>query len=458
MSKSNSEKNQDLTESFCQSENIKDNLLYIKNFDRFCIYDDVKKYHRLFSYQDMEREVYYFLKNVAGKNITLSVCRDIVLQIKFECYKRVNNFQSMYISLIDKLLNTRTNQFEDFDPQKYSFISVPITSEDVANSTGDAPPLFQKFLNEVLVNKDMTPDVGMQLLMQETFGYCLLPGTDAEACFFFIGDGANGKSKLLDILKAMVGIENCGSSSIESLTRSQFATSGLIGKRLNVCTEESSEFVKQDKFKALISGEAVDIEKKFADGFSEVLPVKYLFATNEMPSFSGLNKAFTRRINLLYFLRYFTETERDPQVANKIIEAELPQIYLWALKGARRLIDNGMKFTIPASVSDRTVEFENSLSSAVMFVREKYEDMEGGFVPNADIYSDYQKVWCGEVGKKPVSRERFFREVGKILKFEPTKQRHPETKKVVRGYQLKLKEDELEDAIETLNDQLNIQF
>src|SRR3990167_295901 len=197
--KKSSTKNQDLTASFCQCEEYKDSLLYIKNFSRFCLYQKDTHYYKLFSYDDMEQAVYNHLKLYADKNITLGICKDIVMQIKFECYKRVNNFQSMYISLIDKLLNTRTNEFEDFDPNKYSFISVPITSEDVANSTGDAPPLFQKFLDEVLVNKDLTPDVGMQLLMQETFGYCLLPGTEAEACFFFIGDGANGKSKLLDI-------------------------------------------------------------------------------------------------------------------------------------------------------------------------------------------------------------------------------------------------------------------
>lgn len=300
-------KNQDLTAQFCQSEEFKDNLLYIKNFSRFCLYQADTHYYKLFSYEDMEQAVYNFLKRNADKNITLSICRDIVLQIKFECYKRVNNFQSTYISLTDKLLNTKTNEFEDFDPQKYSFISVPVSSEEFSNYQGEISPLFQTFLNQVLIKKDGTPDFELHNLMQETFGYCLLPGTEAEASFFFVGDGANGKSKLLDILRAMVGAENCGSSSIESLTRSQFATSSLVGKRLNVCTEESSEFVKQDKFKALISGEYVDIERKFADGFSEVLPVKYIFATNEMPSFSGFNTAFFRRIKMIYFLRTFSE-------------------------------------------------------------------------------------------------------------------------------------------------------
>lgn len=450
-------KNQELADAFCQDPENKDYLLYIENFDRFCFFQKEELYFKLFPYRQMERTVRSFLKKTTPKGFTMGTVEDVIKQSKLECYKTVPNFQSVYISFTDALYNTITQQIEPYNNQ-ISFIKIPVSSEEFLNSDGIAPPMFQKFLNQVLILEgSMTPDLELHQLIQEIFGYCLISSTDAEASFFFVGEGSNGKSKLLAILKAMVGIENCSSDSIESLTISKHATASLIGKRLNICTEESSDFVKQDKFKTLVSGEPVQVEKKFQDSFSEILPVKFIFATNELPAFTGFNLGFLRRIKIIPFFKIFSDQEKDPQIANKIIAAELPQIYLWALYGMKRLLANSMQFSRARSASDKSSEFENALSSAVMFIREQYEESEGFSITSDELYQEYQK-WCGMVGKKAMSKDRFSKEINRDLKLPIIWKPHPDTRKNSRARQLKERESEPGAPLQTVIDQLNIQF
>lgn len=433
-------KNQDLTQEFCSSPDIINSLLYISNFDRFCLYQHTKGAFRLMSEREMERMVYFWLRDVTTKNLTMGVTKDVVDQTRFECHRQHKNFNSPYISFEDKLFNTTTNQFEDFDIQKISFISIPIHSRQYENLPTEAPPVFKKFLEFILVDKHLAPETDLIGLVQEMFGYCLMPDTTAEASFFLVGEGANGKSKLIDVLRSIIGEQQCGSSSIETLSNDQFELSSLIGKRLNVCTEESSEFVKQDKFKILVSGEPISIRGMYKTAFSERLPIKFIFATNEMPSFTGYNTAFMRRIKIIPFHRIIKAHERDINIANKVLK-ERNQIFLWALAGMKRLIAQGMQFTeTPESIA-KSKELTLAMSSAIEYIDESYDEEEGAFMPNSVIYYDYKEVWCRAVGKKPVSRDRFFKEITRYHKFESKLGRNSEGK-VERGRQLVLKDME----------------
>jgi putative DNA primase/helicase len=51
---------------------------------------------------------------------------------------------------------------------------------------------------------------------------------------------------------------------------------------------------------------------------------KLIFNTNELPRDVEHNPAFFRRFIILGFDQTITEGERDPELAKKIIESELP--------------------------------------------------------------------------------------------------------------------------------------
>src|SRR5262249_2196146 len=92
-------------------------------------------------------------------------------------------------------------------------------------------PTWKKFLNR---NLEGDPEkIG---LVQEIFGYCLLPTTRAQRFFVLVGEGANGKSVVLAVLEAMVGSDNVSSVPFESFGQ-QFKTHQTLGKLVNICPE-----------------------------------------------------------------------------------------------------------------------------------------------------------------------------------------------------------------------------
>ena len=97
----------------------------------------------------------------------------------------------------------------------------------------------------------------------------------------------------------------------------------------------------------------------------------------------------------------------DPFIAEKMC-AEAEGIFLWALEGLRRLIDNNYQFTI----SERARE---NMEAAVTDGNNIVEFMQStgyiGFAPNAaassrDLYAAY-KLWCEDNAYSCLSMKSF---------------------------------------------------
>src|ERR1035437_2170528 len=328
--------NHDLASAFVQDPLHIRNLLYSHELGAFFIYQEDKGYFKIFNEEQREfqRYVLKFLEPRATKNITSSLVNDIVTLIKMKIFRTINKVESNFIALSDNLLNLKTFDMLPFAVENLTFNSLPFKTDELCIPKPDS--LWLTFLDEVIVLQDLTPDRDLQSLLQEMFGYMLMTSTKAEKAFFLVGEGANGKSVLLNVLRTMVGEHNCSSKSIEALTTNKHATYGLVGKSVNICSEEESDYIKSDKFKALVTGEPVDIEPKFGNATSGVLPIKFIFATNEMPTFNGFNNGLLRRMVIIPFFRTIAEDKRDVEMTSKLL-VELPSIVGWALEGAKRL-------------------------------------------------------------------------------------------------------------------------
>jgi putative DNA primase/helicase len=73
-------------------------------------------------------------------------------------------------------------------------------------------PLFLTFLDEV-----MGSDQELVAYLQRVFGYLLTGDTSAQCLFFLYGTGANGKSTLLNIAKALLGTGFCRQTPSEMI-------------------------------------------------------------------------------------------------------------------------------------------------------------------------------------------------------------------------------------------------
>ena len=405
--------NQELVRKFIQDERHIQKLLYSYELDSFFFYQEDKGYFKLQDRQLKEFENYVenFLYEESPKNITTARIEDIVKYLKIKTSRKVGSEEAEYLSFAEgQVLRLSDFTLHAYDLNKIALHHLPFNPYKVI--TMQPTPMWSKFLDEVVVKDNLTPDRELQSLLQEMFGYSLLQTTKAEKTFFLVGEGANGKSVMLNILRKVVGESNCSSKSIEALTTDRFATSGLIGKTVNICSEEESDYIKSDKFKAIVSGEPIDIERKFGEAVSGRFSVKFIFATNEMPTFSGFNNGLLRRMVIVPFKKTIEESLRDVDLSKKL-EAELEGIVSWAIEGARRLVERKYRFILPEACKLKEEEFKENLSSSISFIKENYIIDETCFISNLDLYGSY-KIWAKDRGIKAVKLQRFSKDITKL--------------------------------------------
>jgi len=406
------ETTQELVMRFCQQDHIREKLIYIEEIDAFSIYQSEQGYYKLYERRELEGFVYAFLVENVKKSLTNNQVDDFIKQMKYAIYLRIPSMNTKYIGIDSKhVLDTESITVEEMTPKTIAFnhIKLPKMGMDTE------PTLFLKFLNEILVDKKGETVPELIDIMQEMFGYCMMRTVEAHACFFLVGKGRNGKSVLLNVLRSMVGEIFVSNLSIETLTKNEFAASGLVGKLVNICAEEESVYIKSDKFKAMVSGDPIYIRRLYQEGFSWVPTVVNVFATNGMPSFSGFNEGLMRRIRIIPFNRQIVKEKIDTHLSRKLL-TELPQITLWALRGAKRLKENQFRFTQSTLIDEQSVHFQEGISSAVLFFNESYKVDENGFIDDEELYAQYV-VWCDRKGKK---KQNFYGFIADIETFTNT--------------------------------------
>jgi putative DNA primase/helicase len=403
--------NHDIASKFLSQEDYERNLVYCRQYDLFYIYRE-GWYEKLLP-DVLNRHIYTFTRaNFPDMQITANTIKDVAQQLKWMCYRVIEDVNHKHIAFNDTLYDLEDFKPVPFNREIYATHKLPFNYEDILTTSIDT---FTNFLNTSLVIKDRfdKPDTDLIKLVQQMFGFFLIEDIRAGSAFFLIGDGANGKSVMAQVVQEMVGQEYCSAMSIQTLTTDKFAVQHLIGKKLNVSNEEESKYIRSDKFKALITGELVSAERKFGDSFEFIPRTKYLFATNQLPTFDGINYGIRRRIKIVPFHRIFKPEERDHNLLRKILK-ELPGIINWAIQGAKEIVDNNFSFSETKSSREAMQEFENEVSSSVRFVRENYEIDNNSYISNDDLYDAY-KNWCEKVGKKPINLYSFHRDISNTI-------------------------------------------
>jgi P4 family phage/plasmid primase-like protien len=295
--------------------------------------------------------------------------------------------------------------------------------EDVLNAHA---PRWMQFLEEVFVSTDedgvvFTPDQSLILLFQSVCGFFLSQPTKSRPyATFLVGGGANGKSKICNIIDAIFTDQYVSSSKLQSLTTDKFAPAQLIGKRVNICSEEEEKFLSSGAFKAITGGDKIEGQHKFGRTFSFRCNTRLLITSNDMPTFTGLNDGLKRRMVIIPMLRQFRGSNDDTNLEEKL-KAELPGILNWMLQGAQFFISENYKLPVektPAAMQALN-EFEMEVSSAMRFVKEKYtpcaeDDPDSEWENIQEVYNIY-KIWCDDVGKRPMNKIQFGRDVAPYL-------------------------------------------
>lgn len=405
----------EIVQIFCQDENTLDNVIYIEDTDTFCLYDNKEGYWKFLEELETKKMFYEFMKQLKiDKGITDSMIQDIMKLTRLEIMRRRPNALSHYLAMKDKTLNLRTLAYEEHNREHHAFQFVNVYAEEVEKMRGNTP-LFSDYIATSLVYEDTREtDPSLVALVQEMFGFLILDEIEKHAAFNLVGEGANGKSVMVDIVRELVGGDRfCVAFSLEQLS-DKYNKSEIIGKRVNLCSEDESEYIRADTFKAIVAGDVITAQRKYMGTVTFRSTMKILVSSNHYLRFNRVDGALMRRIYPIPFFRIFKEEEQKTKLAKKIIEHELPGVVAWAIDGAKRLQANKMLFTKSAQVEQQKDRLAEEISSSIQFIREKYVVDEHSFTTSDDLYLMYS-TWCSNNGRSRQHKNNFGKDIARIV-------------------------------------------
>ena len=290
-------------------------------------------------------------------------------------------------------LHIPSGELREHNPDHYATSRVPYTYDPTA-----AAPAWAHFL------KTTIPDAAD--FLQEFAGYSLTTDTSHELALWLSGPRGSGKSTCLGGLQAMLG-KRSGVLGLADIERNRFALANLPGKTLMVATEQPSSYIRStDVLNAIISGEPIQVERKYKDAYEITPRAKLAWAMNETPRITEANNGLFRRVKVVEFPELPADA-RDPEL-KALISDEGAGIIVWALEGLRRLRARG-HFEIPDSVASATKDFQEQNDIPAIFVDEVCVREPGAQIQSSKLYQEY-KFWCDENTHKPMSSTRVAKE------------------------------------------------
>ena len=260
-------------------------------------------------------------------------------------------------------------------------------------------PMFQKFLDRVLPDKDC------QAVLSECMGYIFTKGLKLEKVLLLTGTGANGKSTFFSIATAIFGQDNVSSFSLQELTKGQYQRAELQDVIVNFCSEISGK-METSVFKQLASGEPVSARHIFGRPFTMTDYAKMVFLCNELPWQIEQTDAFFRRFIIIPFEQTIPEEERDPDLANKIIASERSGVFNWMLDGLKRLLKN-KRFTDSEVIKRQIEQFRYERDTVAVFLdQENYVPSNEKEEKLSVLYEKYSR-YCRGTGLWTVSTVAF---------------------------------------------------
>lgn len=318
------------------------------------------------------------------------------------------NFASTkYVPVKNGVFNLETWELQDFSPEiitrnKISIAYVPNIYYEVTDRT----------LNKIAVN-----DKKIRAILEEILGYILFRRNEFAATFILTGDGSNGKSSYLKIIRRLAGNDNVSSLDLKELDQ-RFKTAELFGKLVNIGDDISKGYIKESSiFKKLSTGETINVERKGKDPFDFTNYAKLIFSANEVPRINDYSDGLGRRLQIVPFKAKFSpnDDDYDPFITDKLLCDESMQYVLnLALKALKQLLQN-KQFTKSKAVEEELSKYQEENNPIISFVNNEDVDLERAVV--GDIYIQY-KLYCSENGYQAVSNISFSKQIKHLFGFE----------------------------------------
>jgi len=254
------------------------------------------------------------MRDCLGRLYSLKQYNMVICRIVADCFVDPNEFFNYNIPeeipVNNGILNIFTRELTEFTPEKYFFNKIPVWYD----KSKDCPKTKQ-FFSEIVKKDDVE-------LLSEFIGFSLYKKYYLNKAFILSGDGRNGKSSYLNLIKHFIGDKNTASLTLEDMEdSSSFDIIELHNKMVDIAGDIGGNKLQNTSlFKSLTGTETVKANRKFLSPLNFKNYSKFVFSCNKLPKVNDDSEGWFRRWVMIDFpYKFVTEKEHNPNVPNEKI-------------------------------------------------------------------------------------------------------------------------------------------
>jgi putative DNA primase/helicase len=257
-------------------------------------------------------------------------------------------------------------------------------------------PRWKQFLDEILKGDD-----DVIAFIQRAIGYSMT-GSIVDHCLFFCyGQGRNGKSTFIEVMRSMFG-DYAAQTNFTSLQSSnndgpRGDIARLRGKRFVSAVEAKERQLDETLIKQLTGGDTVTARKLYESEFEFKPQFKLWLAANHKPVVKEQTEAFWTRIRLIPFTVRIAQAQQKKNLAHTLTK-ELSGILNWAIQGCADWREQGL--ATPAVIRKATKEYREEHDLLGAFIVGKCKLLPGAWTSTFALYEAFRDWWVDAYGSR----------------------------------------------------------
>lgn len=392
--------------------------------------DTFLRNHKLFSYGDDKGACYYEYKKQSGEWVKTTSgyiknrIADLLEKLNGGCYK-VSELNQIYELIQHKIA---IEKMPDFNRQPlWRFRNCYLDLETGERHTPQPDDFISGGSRDYDYNPDAKCDKFDKFLMDITGGeqsriatiwkfiaYILFPDNRLGQAPLFIGDEGSGKSTLLEVISAFADDEehtNVTNIQPKSMTN-PFTRSNLQYSLLNVADDVHKTLGKGLSYiKNAITGQPIDVERKFEKNISIRSRAKWFLSANELPKAETL-LGLERRLIFIRIVGKFG-VGKDAKKANlnmaEELKSELSGIFNRAYELYKQMIKTSERIAPCIDQQDLMTEFKSMNDDVLTFMSDKFDDLLTAHTQATakEIFEEYL-IWAKNLNMRELKPKKQF--------------------------------------------------
>lgn len=366
-------------------------------------------------------DICVLLKKTSWKNNIMREAQELFFDGEF-----INKLdQNPYLMCFNNgVVDFKTGIFRRGQPDDYLSMSTNIDYIDYSKNKQ-----FREISDDIdEFMKQLFPNPELNKYMWEHLASCLIGTNDNQTFNIYTGSGANGKSKLVDLMSKLLG-DYKGVVPLQLITQKRTtigSTSSEIvqlkGKRYAVMQEPSKgDTINEGIMKEITGGDPIQGRALWSDSITFIPQFKLVVTTNTMFDIKNNDDGTWRRIRVCDFESKFLEKPyeddfkfpKDLYPYQYVIDKRLDSKFnTWAPIMMSKLVE--VAFKTKGNVVDckkvlsASDEYRNSQDYLAQFTKDKIMKMPGGKVKKTELSETFKQWYTSNYGRSvPKGKELY---------------------------------------------------